>query len=307
MNIRVRTTLIAASIVIMLTAAFGIIYIGRSSMDYEEKLEQAGIYLENQDYDNAIAIYNGVISEHRDCSEAYVGLSEAYFSKKRTDKAAEILKKGMDYADDEDVIMAKWSELFPDIQYADASDDDDDQDDEYDESSDFTDDFEDTEITAETSVTQTEQTVTEVTTVPQETETEAETTVPTTAATVPTTTAAPVTVTVTEASVIVTTAPPAVTAPPATTQATTQVTTQVTTVQTTAATTTVTTTEALKDVSVPDLTRMTLDEAYAWCSKNNVILNVVGTESNSAKILSQSPAPDSTVKENSSIIAVLAE
>ncbi len=38
MNIRVRTTLIAASIVIMLTAAFGIIYIGRSSMDYEEKL-----------------------------------------------------------------------------------------------------------------------------------------------------------------------------------------------------------------------------------------------------------------------------
>jgi hypothetical protein len=52
---------------------------------------------------------------------------------------------------------------------------------------------------------------------------------------------------------------------------------------------------------------MTLDEAYAWCSKNNVILNVVGTESDSAKILSQSPAPDSTVKENSSIIAVLAE
>ena len=94
MNIRARTTLIAASIVIMLTAAFGIIYIGRSSMDYEEKLEQAGIYLENQDYDNAIAIYNGVISEHRDCSEAYAGLSEAYFSKKRTDKAAEILKKG---------------------------------------------------------------------------------------------------------------------------------------------------------------------------------------------------------------------
>lgn len=151
MNIRVRTTLIAASIVIMLTAAFGIIYIGRSSMDYEEKLEQAGIYLENQDYDNAIAIYNGVISEHRYCSEAYAGLSEAYFSKKRTDKAVEILKKGMDYADDEDVIMAKWSELFPDIQYADASDDDD-PDDEYDESGDFTDDFEDTEITAETSV-----------------------------------------------------------------------------------------------------------------------------------------------------------
>lgn len=302
MNIRIRTTLIAASIVAMLTAAFGIIFIGRSSMDYEEKLEQAGIYLENRDFDNAIAIYNGVISEHRDCSEAYAGLSEAYFSKKRTDKAAEVLKRGMDYADDEDVIMAKWSELFPDIQYADASDDDDDWDDEYSENNGLTDDFEYTEVTAETSVTQTEQTETEVTAVPQESETETETTVPTTAATtVPTTTAAPVTTTA--APVIVTTAPPAVTAPPATTRATTRV----TTVQTTAATTTVTTTEALKDVSVPDLTRMTLDEAYAWCSKNNIILNVVGTEKDSAEILSQSPAPDSTVKENSSIIAVLAE
>lgn len=303
MNIRIRTTLVAASIVTMLTAAFGIIFIGRSSMDYDEKLEQAGIYLENRDYDNAIAIYNGVISEHRDCSEAYAGLSEAYFSKKRTDKAAEVLKRGMDYADDEDVIMAKWNELFPDIQYADASGNDDDWDDEYSESNGLTDDFEDTEMTAETSVPQTEQTETEITTVPQESETETETTVPTTVATtVPTTTAAPVTTT-TAAPVIVTTVPPTVTAPPATTPATTRA----TTVQTTAATTTVTTTEALKDVSVPDLTRMTLDEAYAWCSKNNIILNVVGTEKDSAEILSQSPAPNSTVKENSSIIAVLAE
>ncbi len=302
MNIRIRMTLVAASIAVMLTAAFGIIFIGRSSMDYDEKLEQAEIYLENRDYDNAIAIYNGVISEHRGCSEAYAGLSEAYFSKKRTDKAAEILKRGIDYADDEDVIMAKWSELFPDIQYADASDDDYSPDDEYSESNDLTDDFEDTEMFEGTSVTQTEQTETEVTTVPLESETETETTVPTTVATtVPATTAAPVTTTA--APVIITTAPPVATAPPATTQATTRV----TTVQTTSATTTVTTTEALKDVSVPDLTRMTLDEAYAWCSKNNIILNVVGTENDSAEILSQSPAPGSSVKENSSIIAVLAE
>lgn len=306
MNIRIRKTFIAASVVLMLAAALGIIFIGRSSMDYEEKLEQAGIYLENRDYDNAIAIYNGVISEHRDCSEAYAGLSEAYFSKKRTDKAAEVLKRGMDYADDEDVIMAKWSELFPDIRYADAFDDDDDSDDgfddEYSENNGLTDDFEDTEAAAETSVTQTERTETEVTTVPMESETETETTVPTTAAaTAPTTAAAPVTTTA--APVIVTTALPSVTAPPATTRAAART----TTVQTTAATTTVTTTEALKDVSVRDLTQLTLDEAYAWCSKNNVILNVVGTESDSAEIISQSPAPDSTVKENSTIIVVLAE
>lgn len=307
MNIKIKTTLIAASIIAMLTAAFGIIFIGRSSESYEDKLIQAGIYLESRDYDNAIAIYNKIISENRECAEAYAGLSDAYFAKNKTEKALEILEKGAERTDGDDIVIDKMSELFPDYQYADASDDDYEDSDWDDEDGDdgLIDEFEeDTETTAETSAPETEtaEPDEETTTAPQESETETETTVPTTAATtVPTTTAAPVTTTA--VPVIVTTAPPAVTAPPATTQATTRA----TTVQTTAATTTVTTTEALKDVSVPDLTRMTLDEAYAWCSKNNVILSVVGAESDSAEILSQSPAPDSTVKENSSIIVVLAE
>lgn len=308
MNIKIKTTLIAASIIAMLTAAFGIIFIGRSSESYEDKLIQAGIYLESRDYDNAIAIYNKIISENRECAEAYAGLSDAYFAKNKTEKALEILEKGAERTGGDDIVIDKMSELFPDYQYADASDDNYDEDSDWDEDDDedgLIDEFEeDTETTAETSAPETEasEPEEETTAAPQESETETETTVPMTAATtVPTTTAAPVTTTA--APVIVTTAPPAVTAPPATSQATTRV----TTAQTTAATTTVTTTEALKDVSVPDLTRMTLDEAYAWCSKNNVILSVVGAESDSAEILSQSPAPDSTVKENSSIIVVLAE
>lgn len=310
MNVKIKMVLVAASIVAMLAAAFGIIVIGRSSKDYGEKLELAGIYLEGRDYDNAIAIYNGIIAENRACTEAYVGLSEAYFSKKRTDKAMEILKKGADNADDEDIVLAKWDELFPDISYADAFEEDyddyDDYDDElWDDNGGLIDDIdEDTETAAATSAAETEASEPEETTVPQETESETETTtVPTTAeTTVPTTTAAPVVTTA--ATVIVTTAPPVTTASPATTRATTAATTRVTTVQTTTA---ATTTEPLKDVSVRDLTQLTLDEAYAWCSKNNVILNVVGTESNSAEIISQSPAPDSTVKENSTIIVVLAE
>ncbi|MDE6762394.1 MAG: PASTA domain-containing protein [Oscillospiraceae bacterium] len=288
--------LISASIVLMLASALGIIIIGRSGSNYKESLEQAEIYLENRDYDNAIAIYNKIISENKTCAEAYVGLSESYFAKDNADKALEVLEKGARNTDNDDIIMDKRTELFPDMMYASASDDDVD-DDEFDE------DMEDTEITAEivpleTEIPETESAVTEVS---EESVTESETTVQTTAATTVPTTAA--TVPTTAAPVVVTTAPPVVTVPPVTTQATTRVTTTPTTV----ATTTVTTTEALKDVSVPDLTRMSLDEAYEWCSKNNVILSVVGTENNSSKILSQSPAPNSTVKENSSVIVVLEE
>lgn len=298
MNIKIKTTFIAASIVIMLAAALGIIIVGRSSTDYTERLEQAGIYLESRDYDNAIAIYNRVIAENRTCAEAYAGLSEAYFAKNRTDKALEILEKGERNTDGDPIVIGKRDELFPDLMYASAPDDDD--------SLDYSE--ENAELTDTVTVSETEPDVTDV---PQQSETEtesetetsvsttAETTVPTTAATTVPTTAAPV---------VVTTAPPVTTAaPPAATQATTGATTQVTTVPTTVTTTTVTTTEKLRDITVPDLTPMSLDEAYAWCSKNNINLNVVGSESDFAEILSQSPAPDSTVKENSSVIVVLAE
>lgn len=299
MNIKLKTALITASIVLLLIAAVLVVFIGRKSENYEDRLMQAGVYLENRDYDNAIAIYNGIISENRSCAEAYAGLSEAYFAKSRTDKALEILEKGAANTDNDRIITDKRNELFPDMQYADIDYDDDD----YYTYDDYGDDLsEDADLTAEISAPESDseaessETESAVTTVPEESESEttvtttAATTVPTTAATtVPTTTAAPVIVT---------------TALPVTTQATTRATTTPTTVTTTTVTTT---TEALKDVSVPDLTRMSIDEAYAWCSKNNIILNVVGTENDSSKILSQSPAPNATVKENSSVIVVLEE
>ena len=293
MNIKLKIAFMAASIFLMLLAAAMVIIVGRSGGDYEEKLETAGIYLESRDYDNAIAIYNSIIAENSSCAEAYAGLSEAYFAKDRSDKAFEVLERGAKNTDRDKIIMNKMDELFPDgIYAADASDENEDG-------------FEDDD-TAVTDVPQTEEPFEEiseteeitVTSVPEESETESETTtVPTTAATTAPTTAA-TTVPTTAAPVVVTTAPPVVT---------TAATTPATTVQTTTVTTTVTTTEMLRDVSVADLTLMSLDEAYAWCSKNNLILSVVGTESDSAEILSQSPAPNSVVKENSTVIAVLAE
>lgn len=293
MNIKLKIALMAASIFLMLAVAVAVVIVGRSGTDYEEKLETAGVYLENRDYDNAIAIYNSIIAENSSCAEAYAGLSEAYFAKNRSDKAFEILERGARNTNQNRVIMDKMNELFPDGIYdADASEENEDG-------------FED-DNAAVTDVPQTEDPFGEiseteeitVTTIPEESETESETTtVSTTAATTAPTTAA-TTVPTTAAPVVVTTAPPVVT---------TAATTPATTVQTTTVTTTVTTTEMLRDVSVTDLTLMSLDEAYAWCSKNNLILNVVGTEDDSAKILSQSPAPNSVVKENSTVIVVLAE
>ncbi|MCM1059052.1 MAG: tetratricopeptide repeat protein [Eubacterium sp.] len=307
MNIKLKTALIAASIVVLLVAALLVVIIGRNSEDYEDKLVQAGVYLESRDYDNAIAIYNRIISEDRTCAEAYAGLSEAYFAKSREDKALEILEKGAANTDNAKIITDKRNELFPGMQFTDAFEDD--------EDSEYGEDVYEAGITSETTASETEISVseTEAPVLPEETETESATTVTsaettavttTVATTVPTTAAT--TVPTTAAPVIVTTAPPPVTttAPPATTR----VTTRATTVPTTVTTTTVTTTTiALRDVTVTDFTAMSLDEAYAWCSKNNIILNVVGSEDNSAKIVSQSPAPGAAVKENDSVIVVLEE
>lgn len=294
MSTKIKTIAISAVIVLLLAAVAAVLFFGKdNSGDYEKKLEAAALYLESCDYDNAIAIYNGIIAEDRTCAEAYAGLSEAYYAIDRADKAMEVLEKGVDNTDGDNIVMDKWNELFPDVQYAEGEED-------YSVpvgaldgtelsidgittvASDTSDETEATETSEE--ITETTEATTEVT---------SETTVPTT------TTAA--TTTVTTAAPVTTAAAPVWTNPPVTT------TVPRTTVTTTAPTTTtvVTTTTVLRDVTIKDFTTMSLDEAYSWCSKNNIILTVIGDEADGSDILSQSPAPGSVVKENSEIIVVL--
>lgn len=302
MNVKLKMALMAAAVFLMLAAAAVIIFAGKNDADMDKQLERAGTYLVNNDYDNAIAIYNRIISADRSCAEAYAGLSEAYFAKNKADKAFDVLKKGVQNTDNDKIVADKMNELFPDMEYAEAL---------YGLKDGLEDDFdygfeEDAEVTdvpqAETAVTETT-----VTDVPEESETETSSeTVSETETTTSATTAAPV-VTTTAPPVTTTAAPVVTTAPPVTTTAPPPTTTTVPTTRATTVTTTVTTTEALKDVSVADFTLMSLDEAYAWCSKNNLILSVVGSEENESKILSQSPAPSAVVKENSTVIVILAE
>ncbi len=297
MSMKIKTIAISAAIVLLLAAVAAVMFFGKDdSSDYEKRLESAALYLENSDYDNAIAIYNGIIASDRTCAEAYAGLSEAYYAINRVDKAMEVLEKGLDNTDGDDIVMDKWDELFPDVKYAEGE--------EYDSvpegaldgtelsidgittvASDTSDETETAETTEEiTETTETTEATTEIT---------SETTVPTTTTTVTTTT-------VTTAAPVTTTAAPVWTNPPATT------TVPRTTAATTAPTTTATvTTTVLRDVTIKDFTTMSLDEAYSWCSKNNIILTVIGDETGGDDIMSQSPAPGSVVKENSEIIVVL--
>ena len=305
MNLKLKMVLMAAAVFLMLAAAAVIILAGQKDTDLDKQLERAGTYLVNSDYDNAIAIYNRIISADRSCAEAYAGLSEAYFAKDKADKAFDVLKKGAENTDNDKIVTDKMNELFPDMEYAEAlyglKDGFED---------DFNDGFEDDQEAdaAVTDIPQAETAVTETTAadVPEESETETSSeTVSETETTASATTAAPV---VTTAPPVTTTAAPVVTtAPPVTTTAPPPTTTTVPTTRATTVTTTVTTTEPLKDVSIPDFTLMSLDEAYAWCSKNNLILSVVGSEEIESNILSQSPAPSAVVKENSTFIVILAE
>jgi len=288
----IKITAIAAAIVLLLAAAAGVLFFGRSSGggNYEKRLEQAALYLENCDYDNAIAIYNGIISENSECAEAYAGLSEAYYKTERFEKSMEILERGMECTDEDPAVAEKLEELFPDAQYAEAEDDS------------FLGALDGSEFNLDditTAVLETE-VQSDTTTVPEESETEetSETTAPTEETTTPTTTtaAAPTVVTTTAAPAPVVTAAPAPI-----------VTTARTTVAPVTTTTVTTTTAAPKKVTMRTLTSMTLDEAYSWCSKNNLVLTVIGSESNSSRIVSQSPAPDTVIEENSEVIVVLDE
>lgn len=287
MRIRNRKMLLAAAIILLLAAAVGVIIFDRdSSIDFEKNLELAGEYLESSDYDNAIAIYNGLIAEDDSYSEAYVGLAEAYYTKGNTEKALKILEKGLEYSADEDIVIEKIKTLFPDYDFEDFGYDDDEYYAEVPDEIEFETESEndDEVIASETETTDVaeETTVTETTAVP---DTE-ETTVTTTAEI--TTTAAPVVTT----AVTTTTVPITTTAASVTTTAAPSTTTEATTTTTTA------TIKEPEAVIVEDLTVMTVSEAEAWCRSNNLSIFIIGD----GEIISQSPAPGSIIEEFSEVI-----
>lgn len=276
MNSKSKIIAIISAMVVIVVLVFVVIAAGKKKENnYDEQLNQAQIYYDSMDYDNAIAIYNTILLKDELCAEAYAGLADAYYAKNNMEKTLQVLEKGILKTGNAEILSAKMYELFPDAAYA-------------------------GEISATAAAETTlpeeiipdESTNTEITTdednaedIEDESESsETEETAVTTAAT--TVTTAETTVKKTEAQ-----------------------TTKQTTVQTTRATqkttvkTTVTTTEkSVPVVVVPRLIGMTYEEAKEVCIQNSLVIKRLGDGGEDGLISSQSPAPGSEIEEGASII-----
>lgn len=116
-----RNIIIIAMVVIAAALAAVIIY-GRNSAsdDISVKIYEAEAFYEALDYDKAIAAYNDILSTE-DNADAYAGLAKAYYAKGNSEKALNVLEKGLESTQNNDAVVKVFSELFPDAETAEAT------------------------------------------------------------------------------------------------------------------------------------------------------------------------------------------
>ena len=116
-----RNIIIIAMVVIAAALAAVIIY-GRNSAsdDISVKISEAEAFYEALDYDKAIAVYNDILSTE-DNADAYAGLAKAYYAKGNSEKALNVLEKGLESTQNNDAVVKVFSELFPDAETAEAT------------------------------------------------------------------------------------------------------------------------------------------------------------------------------------------
>lgn len=116
-----RNIIIIAMVVIAAALAAVIIY-GRNSAsdDISVKISEAEDFYEALDYDKAIAAYNDILSTE-DNADAYAGLAKAYYAKGNSEKALNVLEKGLESTQNNDAVVKVFSELFPDAETAEAT------------------------------------------------------------------------------------------------------------------------------------------------------------------------------------------
>lgn len=101
-------TIAAAVVVLALVLVFGR---GKKTVDVMEQLDSAKSYYDNLDYDHAVAIYNSILDSDKSCTDAYIGLAEVYLAKDNTDKADEILNRGLENTENDPLIMSMLEEI----------------------------------------------------------------------------------------------------------------------------------------------------------------------------------------------------
>ncbi len=242
-----RKQIIIISMVFVLVAIIIVAVIGKQGEgSVDDTLTAAKEYYDKLDYDKAIALYNNVLNSDDECTDAYIGLAEAYIAKDNISKAAEILERGLECAENSDLIYEKYSEFAEEYGEINSAEFENEPEDEFD--GEFIDNVpEITEpVPVETAVAEPTDAVTETTTA-----------VPETTAPPQTTTAAPQTTT---AAPVTTTAP---------------VTTRVVTTTTVPKTTTAATTTTMKPtIEMPNFIGMDKDEAVKLAKQLKIDLSL---------------------------------
>ena len=93
--------IIAACIVIAGVA--GMLFFLNRGPSIEERLEMGNRYLEDLDYDEAIEVFQEILDIDPKCVDAYMGLADAYIGVEDYESAMDILEKGYDKTEDDDL------------------------------------------------------------------------------------------------------------------------------------------------------------------------------------------------------------
>ena len=114
--------IIIIAMVVIAAALAAVIKYGRNSAsdDISVKISEAEAFYEALDYDKAIAAYNDILSTE-DNADAYAGLAKAYYAKGNSEKALNVLEKGLESTQNNDAVVKVFSELFPDAETAEAT------------------------------------------------------------------------------------------------------------------------------------------------------------------------------------------
>ena len=93
------------ALVVLAAAVTGVVLFtqGEVARKVKEQLALADRYLDELDYDRAIAAYKAVLELDEKNADAYLGLAEAYAATGRADKAEDILTEGLALTDDREI------------------------------------------------------------------------------------------------------------------------------------------------------------------------------------------------------------
>ncbi|MBE5909917.1 tetratricopeptide repeat protein [Pseudobutyrivibrio sp.] len=109
-NSKIKIIIIVIAILILLICGIFAFLSKSNSNDIDKYLDLGGKYLEEQDYDNAIAAYTEALKIDDMSINAYIGLADAYIGKDDVESALAILNNGYDLTGS-NVILDKINQI----------------------------------------------------------------------------------------------------------------------------------------------------------------------------------------------------